>query len=52
MQNAESNSTPEKQREQIEKSPVKTPAAGDMPDASTQAAEVAKRPLTPETIAA
>ena len=52
MQNAESNSTPEKQREQIEKSPVKTPAAGDMPDASTQAAEVAKRPLTPETVAA
>ncbi|HHT8924582.1 TPA: DUF3005 domain-containing protein, partial [Burkholderia cenocepacia] len=27
MQNAESNPTPEKQREQIEKSPVKTPAA-------------------------
>ncbi|WDR88187.1 DUF3005 domain-containing protein [Burkholderia ambifaria] len=52
MQNAESNSTPEKQREQIAKSPVKTPAAGDMPDASTQAAEVAKRPLTPETVAA
>ncbi|VWC35214.1 DUF3005 domain-containing protein [Burkholderia metallica] len=52
MQNAESNSTPEKQREQIEKSPVKTPAAGgDMPDAATQAAEVAQRPLTPEAIA-
>ncbi|MGU3779644.1 DUF3005 domain-containing protein [Burkholderia metallica] len=52
MQNAESNSTPEKQREQIEKSPVKTPAAGgDMPDAATQAAEVARRPLTPEAIA-
>ena len=52
MQNAESNPTPEQQREQIEKSPVKTPAAGDMPDAVTQAAEVAKRPLTPEAVAA
>lgn len=52
MQNAESNPTPKQQREQIEKSPVKTPAAGDMPDAATQAAEVAKRPLTPEAVAA
>lgn len=52
MQNAESNSTPEQQREQIQKSPVKTPAAGDMPDAATQAAEVAKQPLTPEAVAA
>ncbi|MGU7811076.1 DUF3005 domain-containing protein [Burkholderia sp. AW49-1] len=52
MQNAESNPTPEQQREQIEKSPVKTPAAGDMPDAATQAAEVAKHPLTPEAVAA
>ncbi|MGR3910598.1 DUF3005 domain-containing protein [Burkholderia sp. SR8] len=51
MQNAESNPTPEQQRKQIEKSPVKTPAAGDMPDAATQAAEVAKRPLTPEAVA-
>ena len=51
MQNAESNPTPEQQREQIEKSPVKTPAAGDMPDAATQAAQVAQRPLTPEKIA-
>ncbi|BBA39424.1 MULTISPECIES: DUF3005 domain-containing protein [Burkholderia] len=51
MQNAESNPTPEKQREQIEKSPVKTPAAGDMPDAATQAAQVAQHPLTPEKIA-
>ncbi|KVR62784.1 2-oxoglutarate dehydrogenase [Burkholderia cepacia] len=55
MQNAESNPTPQQQREQIAKSPVKTPAAGDMPDAATQAAEVAeagKRPLTPEAVAA
>ncbi|WP_321847730.1 DUF3005 domain-containing protein [Burkholderia diffusa] len=52
MQNAESNPTPEQQREQIQKSPVKTPAAGDMPDAATQAAEVAKHPLTPEAVAA
>ncbi|KUZ00541.1 MULTISPECIES: DUF3005 domain-containing protein [unclassified Burkholderia] len=52
MQNAESNPTPEQQREQIRKSPVKTPAAGDMPDAATQAAEVAKHPLTPEAVAA
>ncbi|AOJ89041.1 2-oxoglutarate dehydrogenase [Burkholderia sp. MSMB0856] len=52
MQNAESNPTPEQQREQIQKSPVKTPAAGDMPDAATQAAEVAKQPLTPEAVAA
>ncbi|WP_063551394.1 DUF3005 domain-containing protein [Burkholderia territorii] len=55
MQNAESNPTPKQQREQIEKSPVKTPAAGDMPDAATQAAETAeaaKRPLTPEAVAA
>ncbi|RQZ18669.1 DUF3005 domain-containing protein [Burkholderia sp. Bp9031] len=52
MQNAESNPTPKQQREQIEKRPVKTPAAGDMPDAATQAAEVAKRPLTPEAVAA
>jgi len=51
MQNAESNADPQKQREQIEKSPVKTPAAGDMPDAATQAAEVARRPLTPEAVA-
>ncbi|KAB0630874.1 DUF3005 domain-containing protein [Burkholderia latens] len=51
MQNAESNPTPEQQRKQIEKSPVKTPAAGDMPDAATQAAETAKRPLTPEAVA-
>ncbi|MDN7903768.1 DUF3005 domain-containing protein [Burkholderia diffusa] len=46
------NPTPQQQREQIEKSPVKTPAAGDMPDAATQAAEVAKRLLTPEAVAA
>ncbi|RQR35994.1 DUF3005 domain-containing protein [Burkholderia sp. Bp9142] len=52
MQNAESNPTPKQQQEQIGKSPVKTPAAGDMPDAATQAAEVAKRPLTPEAVAA
>ncbi|KVH29811.1 DUF3005 domain-containing protein [Burkholderia cepacia] len=55
MQNAESNPTPQQQREQIAKSPVKTPAAGDMPDAATQATEVAeggKRPLTPEAVAA
>ncbi|RKU04406.1 2-oxoglutarate dehydrogenase [Burkholderia sp. Nafp2/4-1b] len=52
MQNAESNPTPQQQREQIEKSPVKTPAAGGaMPDAATQAAEAAKRPLTPEAVA-
>ncbi|AIO38229.1 DUF3005 domain-containing protein [Burkholderia sp. AU19243] len=51
MQNAESNSTPEQQRKQIDRSPVKTPAAGDMPDAATQAAETAKRPLTPEGVA-
>ncbi|RQS45862.1 DUF3005 domain-containing protein [Burkholderia sp. Bp8986] len=58
MHNAESNPTPKQQREQIAKSPVKTPAAGDMPDAATQAAEVAeaaevtKRALTPEAVAA
>ncbi|QTD93826.1 DUF3005 domain-containing protein [Burkholderia anthina] len=52
MQNAESNPTPKQQREQIEQSPVKTPAAGGMPDAAARAAEVAKRPQTPETIAA
>ncbi|WP_269511528.1 DUF3005 domain-containing protein [Burkholderia sp. IMCC1007] len=52
MHNAESNPTPKQQREQIAQSPVQTPAAGDMPDAATQAAEVAKRPQTPETIAA
>ncbi|HDR9156750.1 DUF3005 domain-containing protein [Burkholderia vietnamiensis] len=52
MQNAESNPTPQQQREQIKESPVKTPAAGgDMPDAATQAAEVAKRPQTPESVA-
>ncbi|WP_306715604.1 DUF3005 domain-containing protein [Burkholderia dolosa] len=51
MQNAESNPTPKQQREQIAKSPVKTPAAGDMPDAATQAAETAQRPLSPEAVA-
>lgn len=52
MRNAELNPTPKQQQEPIERSPVKTPAGGDMPDAATQAAEVAKRPQTPETIAA
>ena len=55
MQNAESNPTPEQQREQIEKSPVKTPAAGtDMPDAATQAAGFAHppKPLSAEAVAA
>ncbi|WP_423762679.1 DUF3005 domain-containing protein [Burkholderia sp. NLJ2] len=52
MQNAESNPDPQKQREQIEENPGKTPAAGDMPDAAPHAARVARRPLTPEAIAA
>jgi hypothetical protein len=55
MQNAESNPTPEQQREIAARSPVKTPAAGlDMPDAATQAAGFAAAPrrLSPETVAA
>nr|WP_175802635.1 DUF3005 domain-containing protein [Burkholderia anthina] len=52
MQNAESNPTPKQRREQIERNPVKTPAAGDMPDAATQAAEARRRPQSPESIAA
>ncbi|MBF5009664.1 DUF3005 domain-containing protein [Burkholderia pseudomultivorans] len=54
MQNAESNPTPKQQQEAVAKSPVKTPAAGhDMPDAATQAHEVAQhRPLSPEAVAA
>ncbi|KAG8155618.1 DUF3005 domain-containing protein [Burkholderia catarinensis] len=51
MQNAESNPTPQQQREAVAKSPVQTPAAGDMPDAATQAAQAVRRPLTPEAVA-
>lgn len=54
MQNAESNPTPQKQREIAAKSPVKTPAAGrDMPDAATQEQETRahERKLTAEAIA-
>ncbi|QVN22190.1 DUF3005 domain-containing protein [Burkholderia pyrrocinia] len=52
MQNTESTAAPKRQREQIERSPVKAPAAGDMPDAAPQVAQVARRPLSPEAVAA
>ncbi|WEY43284.1 DUF3005 domain-containing protein [Paraburkholderia sp. SUR17] len=39
MQNAEANPTQQQQKEMAAKSPAKTPAAGDSPDAATQAKE-------------
>lgn len=42
MQNAENNPTQSQQKEMAAKSPAKTPAAGDMPDAETQGREFGK----------
>lgn len=42
MQNAENNPTQSQQKEMAAKSPAKTPAAGDMPDAKTQGREFGK----------
>jgi hypothetical protein len=42
VQNAENNPTQSQQKEMAAKSPAKTPAAGDMPDAKTQGREFGK----------
>ncbi|AXF23891.1 2-oxoglutarate dehydrogenase [Burkholderia pyrrocinia] len=53
MQNAESNPTPKKQQEAGAKRAETTPAAGgNKPDAPTRAAGSARRPLSPEAVAA
>ena len=54
MENAQNNPTQSQQNEIAAKSPAKTPAAGDMPDAKTQGGEFAKNKgaTSPASVAA